>query len=318
MYHPTTRLFAILELLQSRGHVSAQELAQALEVEERSVRRYIMMLRDIGMPIESERGPYGGYFLKPGYRLPPMMFNHEEVSALMVGLLLMGELGALPDLAIASAAAKIERVLPDDLHRRARALRQFIATDLMPVRAYAAPGDRMIALSLAALESRTLAITYVTANGDQTHRTISPYGVVLHGQNGYVSAYCHLRRARRIFRIDRIKSMAESEVPYQPADEIDTREEVLSSLASTPGLYTFEVRIHAPLKTVEAYVPASMAVLEHTDDETDETLMRCYSDDPYWLARYLAQLEFPFTVLQTDELRTALSVLAQRLLGSIR
>ncbi|HEX2908105.1 MAG TPA: HTH domain-containing protein, partial [Phototrophicaceae bacterium] len=64
MYNPTTRLLSILELLQSRGNLSAQELARILEVEERSIRRYIMMLRDLGIPIESERGRYGGYSLR--------------------------------------------------------------------------------------------------------------------------------------------------------------------------------------------------------------------------------------------------------------
>lgn len=80
MYNPTTRLLSVLELLQSREQVSAQELARVLEVEERSVRRYITMLRDIGIPIDSERGRYGGYSLRPGFRLPPLMFNRMRLS----------------------------------------------------------------------------------------------------------------------------------------------------------------------------------------------------------------------------------------------
>src|SRR5688572_130704 len=112
MYNPTLRLLTILEILQSRGEVSGQELAQILEVEERSIRRYIMMLRDIGIPIEGERGRHGGYSLRPGFRLPPMMFNADEITAVMMGLMLMRELGSASSLAVESAAAKIERVLP--------------------------------------------------------------------------------------------------------------------------------------------------------------------------------------------------------------
>ena len=75
MYNPTMRLLTILELLQSRSEVSGQELAQKLEVEERSIRRYIMMLRDLGIPIEGERGRHGGYSLQPGFRLLPLLYS---------------------------------------------------------------------------------------------------------------------------------------------------------------------------------------------------------------------------------------------------
>ncbi len=85
MYHPTTRLLTILELLQSRGEMSGEELAEVLEVEKRSIRRYIMMLRDMGIPVDGERGRHGGYALRPGFRLPPMMFNADEITAVMIG-----------------------------------------------------------------------------------------------------------------------------------------------------------------------------------------------------------------------------------------
>ena len=145
MYNPTTRLLTILELLQSRGQISAQELAQTLEVEERSVRRYVTMLRDIGIPIESERGRYGGYALRPGYRLPPLMFNHEEILAVTVGLLLMRELGSVSPLAVDSATAKIERVLPEEVQQRSQALRHFLALDMLPPRTHAVSSQWMLA-----------------------------------------------------------------------------------------------------------------------------------------------------------------------------
>src|SRR5689334_5691765 len=116
MYNPTLRLLSILELLQSRGEVSGQELSRLVEVDERSIRRYIMLLRDMGIPIEAERGRGGGYALQPGFRLPPLMFNADEITAVTIGLMLMRELGSASALAIESATAKIERVLPADLH----------------------------------------------------------------------------------------------------------------------------------------------------------------------------------------------------------
>jgi predicted DNA-binding transcriptional regulator YafY len=311
MYNPTTRLLTILELLQSRGHLSAQELAQSLEVEERSIRRYITMLRDIGIPIESERGRYGGYALRPGYRLPPLMFNHEEITAVMVGLLLMRELGSVSALAVDSATAKIERVLPEELQQRSHALRHFLTLDNLPPRTHSVSSQWMLAFSLAALDKRCLLISYISASGEVSQRVISPYGLVLHGRAWYIPAYCHLRQDRRIFRLDRVREVMDSECTYENTD-IDPKAYVLESLARVPGMSLLEVMLHAPLETVSDYIPASTAILEN---EAGETLMRCYVDDPYWFARYLMSLEFRFTVRQTDELREALRIIAERTLA---
>ena len=87
MYHPTTRLLTILELLQTHPSLSGEALARRLEVEPRSVRRYIAMLQDMGMPIEAVRGPGGGYQLRPGFKLPPLLFSEEEATAIVLGLL---------------------------------------------------------------------------------------------------------------------------------------------------------------------------------------------------------------------------------------
>src|SRR3954470_25066833 len=87
MYHPTTRLLTILELLQAYPSLSGEELARRLEVEPRSVRRYILMLQEMGMPVEGSRGPGGGYRLRPGFKLPPLLFTEEEATAIVLGLL---------------------------------------------------------------------------------------------------------------------------------------------------------------------------------------------------------------------------------------
>lgn len=311
MYSPTMRLLSILELLQSRSQVSAQELAQKLDVDDRSIRRYIMMLRDMGIPIESERGRYGGYSLRPGYRLPPMMFNHDEIVAIMAGLMLMDELGVVSTLAVDSAASKIERVLPDELRQQSNALRQFLIMDISPT--YPISSQWLLRLNLAVLNQQCLAITYLSAQGNQSQRIISPYGVILHGQAWYLPAYCHLRQARRVFRLDRVQDLSESELDYHETN-MDVKAFVLNTLAQTPGIHTFEILLHAPLDTVVEYIPESMALLAA---DNGKTRMRCFSDDPYWLARYLMYLELPFTVLQTEALRSALREIAEQILASI-
>ena len=113
MYNPTTRLLTILELLQTHASLSGDALARRLEVEPRSVRRYITMLQDMGMPIEAVRGPGGGYQLRPGFKLPPLLFSEEEATAFVLGLLSTSWLALeQPSVAVEGALAKVMRVLP--------------------------------------------------------------------------------------------------------------------------------------------------------------------------------------------------------------
>jgi predicted DNA-binding transcriptional regulator YafY len=314
MYNPTLRLLTILELLQSRGEVSGLELARILEVEERSVRRYIMMLRDIGIPIEGERGRHGGYSLRPGFRLPPLMFDADEITAVTMGLMLMKELGSFSTLAIERATAKIERVLPAEMRSHVDAMRTSSIFDDVHLSTYSVSSEQIITFNLAAYEGKCLNITYVSAEGDSTERMIAPYGLVLHARKWYVAAYCYLREDVRVFRLDRVRAFARTEVTFTKLADFDPRGFILDSLARMSAIHAFEILIDAPLETVQAYIAVDMAVLE---SEGEQTLMRCYSDDPHWLARYLARLEMPFKVRKNDELREALRTLADEILASV-
>jgi predicted DNA-binding transcriptional regulator YafY len=314
MYNPTLRLFAVLELLQSRREVSAQELAQVLEVDTRSIRRYVMMLRDMGIPIEGERGRHGGYSLRPGFHLPPLMFNPDEITAVMMGLMLLRDYRTVALPAIETAAAKIERVLPAELAQVADMLRKSIAMEDVQPGSYPVANDEMLAFSQAVYQGRCMNISYQSGEGDATDRLIAPYGLVLHAQTWYIPAYCHLREDIRIFRLDRIRSFARSDTAFTRSADFNPSAYVLRSLATLPGIYTFEILIHAPLATVQEVVSPSVAILEAAGEKTQ---MRCYSDDPHWLALYLVRLELPFTVLATEELRDALRSLADDILKSI-
>src|SRR3712207_2698876 len=141
MYHPTTRVLTVLELLQAHGRLSGPELAARLEVDLRTVRRYVTMLQDLGIPVEGERGRYGGYRLRPGYKLPPLMFSDDEALAVTMGLLAARRLGlAATAPAVEGALAKVERVLPPALRGRVAAVQQALVTDLPPARDVPASG----------------------------------------------------------------------------------------------------------------------------------------------------------------------------------
>src|SRR5256885_4423504 len=121
MYDPIMRVFMVLEILQARDHVTGAELAERLEVDLRTVQRYIVRLKDLSIPIESSRGVGGAYRLRPGYRLPPLLLTNEEAFALSLGLRSLSQMG-LSTFAPATegALAKLERVMPHSLRDRVR------------------------------------------------------------------------------------------------------------------------------------------------------------------------------------------------------
>src|SRR5215472_16092883 len=133
MYDPIMRVLTVLEILQARESVSGAELAQRLEVNLRTVQRYIARLQDLCIPVESTRGVGGAYRLKPGFRLPPLMFTDGEALALTLGLRALRHLGlAAFAPATEGAAAKLGRVLPDSLRDSARAVDDVVAIEPGP------------------------------------------------------------------------------------------------------------------------------------------------------------------------------------------
>ncbi len=192
MYSPTTRLLTTLEMLQARGAVSGSDLAARLEVDRRSVRRYIVMLQDLGIPVEATRGPGGGYRLRPGYRLPPLLFTNGEAVALVLGLRALPGLGLrAPEEAVSGALAKLERVLPDESRSRVRAL--------LGQASLGRPVSMLVESRLVELIARgwaercTMQIRYRGASGEETERAFDPYGVTNRGLAWYTAGYCHLR-----------------------------------------------------------------------------------------------------------------------------
>ena len=123
MYSPTTRLLTLFELLQSHAEIPGSDLAKTLEVDVRSVRRYVTILQDLGIPIEAERGRYGSYGLRPGFKLPPLMFAEDEAVAVALGLLAARRMKlAVAAPAVEGAIAKVERVLPAKLREQVQAV----------------------------------------------------------------------------------------------------------------------------------------------------------------------------------------------------
>src|SRR5437762_12633295 len=178
MGHPTTRVLAVLELLQSREQISGAELADRVQVDRRTLRRYISMLEEMGIPITTEQGRYGGYRLVPGFTLPPMMFTDEEAQALSLGLIAARGLGlgdAAP--AIESVQAKLDRVLPSAPKKTLAAMRESVALQMGDARSNA--DSRLLRiLGESAQQRRTASLRYRAIDGASTSRGFNVYGLV--------------------------------------------------------------------------------------------------------------------------------------------
>ena len=304
MYHPTTRVLAVLSLLQTYGRMSGAELAQRLEVNIRTLRRYIVMLQDLGIPIEAERGRNGAYVLSAGFKLPPMMFTNEEALALTVGLISAHRLN-LADIgyAVESALAKLERVMPLDLKSRVRALTETITLDLKAEST--APTSEIVlsTLSSAAQLQRRVHIHYCPDQGEETERDFDPYGLTYFQNKWYVIGFCHLRGSLRSFRLDRISGIKTVEAGFSRPDGFDALGHIMQAIATLPRKYPFELLLNTNIETAQREVFDVLGVLEA---DKDGILLRGSVDDLDWLARQLSVFSFGFMVRQPQELKAAL------------
>jgi predicted DNA-binding transcriptional regulator YafY len=308
MYHPTTRLLTVLELLQSRGQLSGTELAQRLEVDGRSVRRYIGMLQDLGMPIEGTRGRYGGYRLLPGYKLPPLLFTDDEAVALTLGLLGLRRSGlALDASAVEGVLAKVERVLPVAVRERVRAVQEHLALEGTP-RDSAADGALIVRLSEAAARGQSVLLRHRSQSGQETERVVDPYGVVGWTRGWYVVDYCHLRQGLRVFRLDRIGSIEQHDGRFDPPADFDSLEYVLGRVASWGSAHPVEVLLGLALEEARRKVPLRDSALEPVPDGV---VLRTRATDLDGLARFLLGLGCPLSVRQPGVLREAIRRIAR-------
>ncbi|SFV17251.1 helix-turn-helix transcriptional regulator [Pseudoduganella namucuonensis] len=311
MYHPTTRVLAVLELLQTHGRLSGADMAARLEVDGRTLRRYIVMLEQIGIPIMSERGRHGGYALMPGFKLPPMMFTDDEALALSLGLLAARGLGlaeAAP--AVASAQAKLERIMPAGLKQRVGAIDETVRLDL--ARATAAPRDNaaLVTLSAAAQARRRVHLRYRAPGGGDSERGFDPYGLAFREGCWYAVGHCHLRRELRTFRLDRIVSAAPLPHGFSRPEGFDALAHLRTSFAAMPRAHATTVLLKTDLATAQRYLMDAIGLFEQTGEGV---LLHNQSDELDWFARELARLPFEFHIIGPESLRAELAAVAARL-----
>jgi predicted DNA-binding transcriptional regulator YafY len=301
VYRPTARVLTVLELLQSHGRMTGPELARRLEVNVRTVRDYIEMLGDLGIPVEAERGRNGAYRLRPGFKLPPLIFTEDEALALTLSLLMARENGlAQTTPSFEGALAKIERVLPASTRERIQAVGQTVVFENSSAH-IAPPGASVMALSSAVQSERSVRLRYRSASGEVTERVFDPYGVVSHEGFWYTIGYCHLRQGQRLLRLDRIQRIERTDEIFLRPANFEVLSAVQRALASVPRAWQVEVWLQTTLEEAQRKTPLSKG---HFEEQNHGVLVRSEVEDLPWMARLLAGLGIPFIIHHPPELRT--------------
>jgi predicted DNA-binding transcriptional regulator YafY len=309
MYFPSTRLLTILDLLRAHGRLTAGELAGYLEVDARTVRRYMVMLQDLGMPVDTEFGRHGGYRLRPGYKLPPLVFSDDEALALILGVLWSRRVGlAGTAKAAETAIAKMTRVMSAALQEQVEMMDKSLVMQVS-LSQTSLSSEIMITLSQAIYKRQRVWLDYQATDGQRTQREIDPYGLVYTIDFWYVAGYCHLRQALRTFRIDRIGRVELREEGFSPPAEFKIVEFVEESIARKPGGWLAEVLLEIEPEAARRLIPLTTAIVQPRADGVN---VRFYANDLDQLAHFLAGLPCPMTILSPPELREALHRLGAR------
>lgn len=306
---PTARALLALELIQRNSGITADRLADKLGVTARAARRYAGILREAGIPIESVRGPYGGYRVGRGLRLPPLVFRGSEALGLVMAVLDGHHHAGDPTDPVGSAIGKLVRALPEAVAAQAEAVRR--TTSAAPDRAAARPDpDTTTTLVQACADRRRVRLAYRSESGSQWVTAVDPWAVVVRHGRWYLLCRSHTSDARRAYRVDRIRTVEVCDGTFCPPEDLDPVATLEEHLA-VGWEYDIEVVIDAPAETVAPCVPRAIGRLEPLSADTSRLVGS--TSNPTWYAQQLAAIPAPYRILSGDELRHAARLLGQRL-----
>jgi predicted DNA-binding transcriptional regulator YafY len=308
---PAGRALRALQLLQAQPGVTAAQLAAQLGVTERAARRYVAMLREAEIPVESTRGPYGGYRLGRGVRLSPLTFTAAEAMGLVMAVLDGSHAAADADDPVGAALGKLIRALPESIGRQAATMRQHASA--VPDRGAARPGTQTTSTLVAAVAAqRQVRIDYRSESGRQWAEDVDPWAVVVRHGRWYLLCHSHRADAVRTYRIDRIQSVAGGGEPFLAPEDVDH----IDLLEQHLGVgWEFEVTVvfDAPHEQVARYVRPPMGRLNRIDDGARCVLTGTTSNPAMYAGEWLAAIPIGFQVAGGPELRAAVTAVAQRL-----
>jgi predicted DNA-binding transcriptional regulator YafY len=309
MYDPIMRVLTVLEILQAREHVTGTELAERLEVDARTIQRYVARLKDLHIPVESARGVGGAYRLRPGFRLPPLLLTNEEAFALALGVRALRQLG-LSAFAPATEGvlAKLGRVLPDALRESIHTVEDVVAVEPGPW-TISTSAESLLRAATAIRMCQQVRFDYRSRTGAGTSRRIDPYGVLHTDGRWYLIGYCHERRDMRTFRLDRVSALEVCEETFVPPADFNAQEWLRERMHLMQSEYQIDVWIEMPFACAEqTFGPWRVAI----EAEGDGTRLRCRRDRLDHFAAMLLSTGHRIVVRGPEELKGTFEELGRR------
>ena len=278
----------------------------------RTIRRDVERLRKLGYPVESLSGPAGGYRLRAGTAMPPLLLDDDEAIAIAVGLrtAARASVTGIEETSV-RALVKLEQVLPAHLRRRVSALQS--ATMTLPAGGPTVDPQSLTVIATACRDSECLRFGYRGRDGAESRREVEPHSLVNLGRRWYLVAWDRGREDWRTFRVDRLTGPAATGVRFRartlPAK--DAADYIAKSMSAWKHRFEARVTLHAPAEKVRRRFPSHWGPVEPIDDHTCE--YRTGDDDLDWLALRIAMTGVEFEVHEPPELREHLRAMARRL-----
>jgi predicted DNA-binding transcriptional regulator YafY len=314
----SSRLLTLLSLLQGRRDWPGGELADRLGVSGRTIRRDVERLRDLGYPVESMTGPAGGYQLRAGTAMPPLLLDDDEAIAIAVGLRTAagGSVTGIEETSV-RALVKLEQVLPSHLRRRVRALQTSTMTLATGPGGPQVDPQHLTVIAAACRDRERVRFTYRARDDASSRRQAEPDSLVNVGRRWYLVAWDCGREDWRTFRVDRMTRPASTGVRFEPRTlpARDAAAYVAQSLSAGPARYEARVTLHAPAEELNRrrWLGGSVEPLD------DGRCLYCTSDDNLdWLAIRIAMLGYEFEVHEPPELVERLREVSGRITRATR
>lgn len=303
MANTSARMLRLLSLLQTHRYWPGGELAERLEVSPRTLRRDVDRLRDLGYPVDANRGVAGGYQLQSGAAMPPLLLDDEEAVAIAVGLrtAAAGVVGGIEETSM-RALTKVIQVMPPRLRRRVDALREYTVPAF-----WGGGGPTVDAMALAVIaqscrDDERLRFEYTAREGEQTKRHVEPHRLVSLGRRWYLVGWDVEKHDWRTFRADRMVDpkptgarFRQRELPGGNAGSF-----VQDRLKALSGQHRIEVVIQAPAEDVQRTV-AHWGTAEAITETSCR--LRMSVDTLEWPAMVLGAVGADFEIVEPAELR---------------
>jgi predicted DNA-binding transcriptional regulator YafY len=313
---PTARVLQLLSLLQTYKFWPGGELADRLDVSDRTLRRDVDRLRSLGYPVDSTPGVAGGYRLAAGTHMPPLLLEDDEAVAIAVGLRAAAgaSVEGIEETAL-RAMAKLEQVLPDRLRRQVNAIHGNVTQLQWPGSGPLVDPGALAVLARACRDHEEVRFDYQRRDGEGSRRLVQPHALVSGSRRWYLVAWDVRRSDWRTFRVDRLSGpkLAGARFEVRPLPAADAAAFVRQSIGSMPMPHAATVVVDAPVDDVRALLRWVDATPEARPDGRTDVHVR--SESLEWVDTVVALLagSWDLEVVEPAELRPRLATLARRL-----